>query len=95
MGKYFRFRWNDTAGDLIDSWGYSTWFVELDDEMFPMRQVVKFDNGNTLTYDRIHLRDQFGQLGDQSLVGQLSDQFVQITKNEFESAWCQDAINRK
>lgn len=88
--KYFKYRWEDTRGDEFDGWGFSNWFVEVDEEMFPVRQIESYDNGNILKYDTQHLSDEFGFLADQAVEEPRDDDEIkvsEITQKEFEGIW--------
>lgn len=86
MERYFKYRWNESRNDEFDSWGFSTWYSEFDEELYPTRQIEIYDNGIVLKYSNEHLDDEFGMLGDQSLSGDLEDS-LEISKVEFENIW--------
>lgn len=86
MKRYFEYRWNESRGDEFDSWGFSTWYSEFDEELFPTRQIEIYDNGIVLKYSNKHLSDEFGALGDQFLSGNLENS-LEISKEEFENIW--------
>ena len=85
--KYYKKHWDETTCvDLTDSWGTSTYYFEVDEQNYPVRQIVLYENGNGLKYDSEHLDDDYGGLGDQALE---MDEFEssEIDKSEFESLW--------
>jgi hypothetical protein len=86
MSRFFRRAWDERRGDQHDSWGTSVWYFDLDEERYPSRQLVVYSSGDTLAYDREHLDDEYGGLGDQALEG---DEWsgLEITADEFEAAW--------
>jgi hypothetical protein len=43
-------------------WGQPFCYVEVAKDQFASRLVETFDNGNVLSYDRVHWCDEFGQL---------------------------------
>ena len=83
---YFKRHWNGTRGDAFDHWGTSDWYLELDNDGYPVRQIEVYDNGISLMYDQNNLVDEYGMLGDQSLD---LDEFSEyaIDKEVFEEAW--------
>jgi len=87
--KYYRAEWNETRGDEYDNWGTSIWFLELDNENFPLRQIEVYQNGKRLKYDKVNFQDKFGMLGDQPLdtdeINGMNE--IEITLAEFESEW--------
>lgn len=86
MTHYFRRRWDESRGDDYDAWGRSLWLFETDDEFWPLRQIEIYDGGQTLFYDRQHLKDRYGGLGDQALDADEFEPF-KITRSEFEHEW--------
>lgn len=87
--KYFKYRWEDTRRDELDDWGFLNWFVEVDEEMFPVKQIEIYDNGKILKYDTQHLSDEFGFLADQAVEEPGDDEIkvLEITQKEFEEVW--------
>jgi hypothetical protein len=57
--RYFKFRWNESRGDKFDDWGKSTFYHELDEDFWAIRQIEIYDNGNILKYDEKHFSDEF------------------------------------
>jgi hypothetical protein len=45
-------------------WGRFTIYLEIGEDLRPVREVLVFENGNLLSYDRSHWIDDFGMLGD-------------------------------
>ena len=84
--RYFKRRWDESRGDEYDSWGLSTWYFEVGDDGYPVRQLQQYDGGPILKYDQTHLDDEFGGLGDQALD---LDEFTpfEIDSVAFESTW--------
>tara|TARA_R110002167_G_C12662194_1_gene650031 strand:+ start:1766 stop:2041 length:276 start_codon:yes stop_codon:yes gene_type:complete len=84
--KYFKAEWNESRGDEYDSWGTSIWFLELDEENNPIRQIEVYQNGNILKYDSIKMTDDFGMLGDQAIqIEEMNG--IELSQSEFESQW--------
>jgi hypothetical protein len=46
------------------SWGRFTRYLEVGKDLWAVRHVDAFENGNTLCYDRVHWVDDFGMLAD-------------------------------
>src|SRR5436309_287681 len=45
------------------SWGKFTVYVEIGEDLRPVREVRVFENGTMLSYDRAHWVDDFGTFG--------------------------------
>jgi hypothetical protein len=60
------------------TWGRFTRHLEIGEDLRAVRQVDVFENGNMLTYDRVHWVDDFGMLGD-----------AQINRNRKQGTWGQ------
>ena len=86
MKRYYKFEWNESRGDEFDSWGTSIWFVEIDDEGYPIKQVEKYKNGKVLKYDNNNIEDKYGGLGDQAIDLNEFEGFA-ITEQEFKNEW--------
>lgn len=84
--RYFKRRWEENRADQCAHWGHSVYYFEVDDEMYPVRQIELYDNGNALQYSSEHLADEYGMLGDQPLPEAEFRQF-EITGAEFDGAW--------
>ncbi len=84
--RYFKRRWDEARGDEYGSWGLSTWYLEVGDDDYPVRQVEQYDGGPILTYDKSHPHDEFGALSDQVID---LDEFkpFEIDRAAFEIAW--------
>ncbi|AKG24186.1 hypothetical protein [Calothrix sp. 336/3] len=92
--KYYKWFWDEPLGGDFDTWGTSTYFLEIGDNFYPLRQIEIYENGNVLFYDRQHLSDEFGMLCDQPF-RTLEIQEFEITSDEFELMWnTQVPINR-
>lgn len=90
--KYFKAEWNETRGDDYDFWGTSIWFLELDLENYPVRQIEVYHNGNRLKYDSVKMIDNFGMLGDQAVeIEEMNG--IEISHSEFESQWEIESLN--
>tara|TARA_R110000744_G_scaffold38995_1_gene88881 strand:- start:82 stop:357 length:276 start_codon:yes stop_codon:yes gene_type:complete len=90
--KYFKAEWNESRGDEYDSWGTSIWFLELDEENNPIRQIEVYQNGNILKYDSIKMTDDFGMLGDQAKqIEEMNG--IELSQSEFESQWEIESLN--
>ncbi len=98
MNRYLKYRWEETRGDNFDDWGFSTWYSETDEELYSLRQIEVYDNGNVLTYDEQHLNDEFGFLAEKSIdIEDLKESnTLEISKAEFEEKWSTlKSLNRK
>lgn len=84
--RYFERRWDESRGDEHDSWGLSTWYLEVGDDGYPVRQLEKYDGGTVLKYDETHADDEFGGLGDQALDLEDFAPF-EIDRARFEDEW--------
>lgn len=73
------------------TWGPFTRYLEIGEDLRPVRQVDVFENGNMLSYDRIHWVDGFGMLGGAEMnrnckLG-LWGHSEEIKSAEFERVW--------
>ena len=73
------------------TWGRFTRYLEISEDLRAVRQVDEFENGNLLSYDRVHWVDDFGMLGDARINrnrkrGQWG-QSEEIELAEFERVW--------
>ena len=86
MTKYYKRKWDETRGDKFDSWGTSTWFIEVGNDSYPTRQIELYENGNRLKYNSDKTFDDYGGLGDQPFD---LDEFggFEIGENEFVLEW--------
>ena len=84
--KYIKAHWEESRGDKYDDWGNSTWYIELDDDEYPIRQLEIYSNGYRLKYYSENMKDKYGQLGDQPINEE--DQWGEyISNKEFEEKW--------
>lgn len=37
--RYYKRRWEESRGDDHDDWGRSTWYFEVADDGYPVRQI--------------------------------------------------------
>ena len=86
--RYFRRAWDESRGDEYDAWGTSTWYFEVGDDGYPLRQIEVYEHGVVLKYDRSLPDDVFGGLGNQALD---LDEFraFEISAEVFDAAWFQ------
>ena len=84
--RYFKRRWDESRGDQYDSWGASTWYFEVGDDGYAVRQLDQYDGGAILKFDETHVDDEFGALGEKPL--DLED-FAPFETDQttFENAW--------
>jgi hypothetical protein len=87
MPQYFKRAWDEPRGDGYHAWGTSVWYLEVDNDHYPVRQIEMYQSGDVLTYDQTHLADDYGMLGDQALEGEDEWRPFEITADEFEAAW--------
>ncbi|MBD2363118.1 hypothetical protein H6G36_18310 [Anabaena minutissima FACHB-250] len=87
--KYCKWFWDESLGGDFDTWGTSTYFIELTlvgNDLCPTRQIEVYENGNVLFYDDNHFADNYGMLSDKPLEKKDLQEFG-ITKAEFELVW--------
>lgn len=84
--KYYKWSWDVSLGGEYDAWGCSTYFMEIDSNLYAHRQIEVYENGNVLFYDKSHVADNYGMLCDKKLVDNNIEEF-EITKAEFEQIW--------
>jgi hypothetical protein len=84
--RYFRRRWDEDRGDEYASWGPATYYFEVDDDLYPTRQLEVYERGPSLRYSSERLNDAYGLLSDQRL--DLEDfASFEIDGATFEAAW--------
>ncbi len=73
------------------SWGPFTRYLEIGEDLRPVRQVDVFEDGHMLSYDRVHWVDEFGMLGDAKINRNRKQgpwgKSGEIESAEFESIW--------
>jgi hypothetical protein len=73
------------------SWGRFTIYLEVGEDLWVVRQVNVFQNGNLLSYDRAHWVDEFGMLGDARINRNRKHgpwgQSEEVEAAEFERVW--------
>ncbi|MCC5641054.1 hypothetical protein LC593_35545 [Nostoc sp. CHAB 5844] len=84
--KYCKWFWDESLGGEYDAWGTSTYFLEIGDDLYPIRQIEVYENGNVLFYDSSHFADNYGMLCDKRIQEEDIQEFG-ITKAEFEQVW--------
>ncbi|MCF4968555.1 hypothetical protein [Nostoc sp. CMAA1605] len=87
--KYCKWFWDESLGGDFDTWGTSTYFIELTlvgNDLCATRQIEVYENGNVLFYDEDHLADNYGMLCDKPLDSKDLQEFG-ITQAEFEQIW--------
>lgn len=90
--EYIKAAWNESRGDQYDDWGHSMWYLELDENKYPTRQIEIYSNGNRLRYHLNKLTDKYGQLGDQPILEE--EGWGEIISNvEFKKEWIIEAFN--
>lgn len=90
--KYIKAKWTESRGDQYDDWGNSLWFLELDEDNYPTRQLEVYSNGNRLKYNSQNMEDKYGRLGDQSIDAE-DGWGERMQKTEFEIEWTIKALN--
>lgn len=84
--KYCKWFWDESLGGDYDTWGTSTYFMEVGRDLCAVRQIEVYENGNVLFYDGSHFADNHGMLCDKPL-GEKDIQEFGISKAEFEQVW--------
>lgn len=96
--NYYKAFWDESRCDEFDSWGTCTYYFEVDDDDFVLKQLQIYENGTILKYkDDSILDDEYGGLTDQPLTKEDIELngFPQISKDEFYNLWnSSKAINR-
>lgn len=87
MTRYFRRRWEESRGDDFDTWGPATYLFEVDDEMWPIRQIEVYDAGPVLRYGPEQFEDAYGSLGDQALGEPDEWSEWEISATQFDRLW--------
>jgi hypothetical protein len=88
--RWFKRRWDEPRGDRFDSWGAATYFFEVGDDWWPLRQVEVYDSGPTLRYGPDNNEDEYGQLGITRLDDLEDWSPWAIPSVEFERVWSSD-----
>lgn len=75
----------------MSSWGQFTRYVEVGEDLFCVRHVDVFDNGNVLSYDREPWVDAYGMLGEARVNRNRTalrwGKVEEIVAEEFERIW--------
>lgn len=91
--RFFKRRWEESRGDEYDAWGASTWYFEIGEDSFPIRQVEIYDRGPTLRYGPEHDEDQYGFLSYAKFDDDEDWTPWEIPRAQFELAWNQADYN--
>lgn len=84
--KYYKTEWLESRGDEYDNWGKSSWYFEVGDDGYAVRQIEVYENGQVLKYDESNFEDEYGSLADQPL--DITEKGgIEITDAEFEEEW--------
>ncbi|MFI7618228.1 hypothetical protein ACIBP6_44110 [Nonomuraea terrae] len=83
--RFFRRPWDEDRGDEYASWGWSTYYLAIDDTGTAHEQVVVYANGVVLAYDDEHDEDRYGGL---TCAGLDLEEFspFEISRQEFYDA---------
>jgi hypothetical protein len=77
--------------DPVKGWGKFTRYLEIGNDLWPVRQVDVFENANMLSYHRTHWVDEFGMLGDARINRNRKHgpwgHSQEINAAEFEGVW--------
>ncbi|BAY34711.1 hypothetical protein NIES2107_66170 [Nostoc carneum NIES-2107] len=84
--SYCKWFWDESLGGDYDNWGTSTYLLELGHDLYAIRQIEIYENGNVLFYDPSHIADDYGRLCDKQLNEEDVKDFA-INKAEFEQIW--------
>jgi len=90
--RWYRRRWEESRGDEFDAWGFSTWYLEVDGDGWPLRQVEDYDAGPTLRYGPENLADDFGQLAAAQLDDLEEWTPFAIAAGQFDVAWAKGEV---
>ncbi|MEV4167512.1 hypothetical protein [Nonomuraea dietziae] len=80
--RFFRRPWDEERGDQYSSWGWSTFYLAIDDTGTAHQQVIVYANGVVLAYDDEHDEDEYGGLTYADLDLEEFSPF-EITRQEF------------
>lgn len=94
--NYFKRPWDEGRGDEYSSWGTSTWYFEIREDWYVIRQIEAYADGTLLRYDDKHLADKYGALTEKPFEGQEREELLPfaIGREEFEREWTRPAFNR-
>ncbi|BAY10693.1 hypothetical protein [Calothrix sp. NIES-2098] len=84
--RYCKWFWDESLGGEYDDWGTSTYLMEVGHDLYALRQIEIYENGNILFYDSSHLADNYGMLCDKQFNEEDLQEFA-INKAEFEEIW--------
>ena len=84
MSTYYKRHGHKAKSNEKDLWGSAIWYIEINEDRYPIRKVELYANGNRLKYHTKKTFDDYGKLGDQPLD---LDEWVKIEQKEFELAW--------
>ncbi|MEI5673179.1 MULTISPECIES: hypothetical protein [unclassified Nocardioides] len=90
VSRWFMRRWSESRGDQFSSWGFATYYFEVDLDGWPTRQIEVYDKGAILRYGPDHPEDEFGQLG-RARSDEVEDWSPWVTTaKDFEKVWSTD-----
>jgi hypothetical protein len=73
------------------SWGAFTRYIEIGDDLYPVRHVDVFANGYSLRYDRSHWFDELGMLAQMRYDKKKWEEWwgpsEETSSQEFEAVW--------
>jgi outer membrane protein assembly factor BamB len=84
--RYCKWFWDESLGGDYDNWGTSTYLMEVGHNLYAIRQIEIYQNGNVLFYDSSHVADDCGRLCDKPL-NEEDIQYYAIDEAEFEEIW--------
>lgn len=95
MTRHYKRRWEESRGDRHDAWRASTWYFEVDDDGFPIRQIEVYDDGPVRKDGPEHREDEAGSLSPVSLFSGDGDWSQwSVSAAEFEHAWSDGSTQR-
>jgi hypothetical protein len=87
--RYFRRHSDESRGDNRNDWGGATYYFEVGDDLFTVRQIEVYDSGAILRYGPGHPENADGSLNTEQF-DLLDFASFEIAAASFEDAWSAD-----